>query len=179
MHCCVLNSGQVGEQLPAVEVHEGEPGNKVSMDQLFKGKKGVLFAVPGAFTPGCSKVETTMSSLFFFFFFFVAVSHFAWSAYVVFLLVAFRLTSQVLCSRHRTWRAKVCRRSLAFPSMMHLSWLPGERSTGQMARYGVYFLVQWAISTTTCIESNCEIKLTTYCHFSEHIKIRITINSCQ
>lgn len=47
---------QVGEILPAVEVQEGEPGNKVSMDQLFKGKKGVLFAVPGAFTPGCSKV---------------------------------------------------------------------------------------------------------------------------
>uniref|UniRef100_A0A8C8E3W2 Peroxiredoxin-5 n=1 Tax=Oryzias sinensis TaxID=183150 RepID=A0A8C8E3W2_9TELE len=48
---------QVGEQLPAVEVDEGEPGKKVSMDQLFKGKKGVLFAVPGAFTPGCSKTH--------------------------------------------------------------------------------------------------------------------------
>ncbi|KPP68764.1 mitochondrial peroxiredoxin 5-like [Scleropages formosus] len=45
----------VGQALPAVEVQEGDPGNKVSMDQLFKGKKGVLFAVPGAFTPGCSK----------------------------------------------------------------------------------------------------------------------------
>lgn len=48
---------QVGEHLPAVEVQEGEPGNKVAMDQLFKGKKGVLFAVPGAFTPGCSKTH--------------------------------------------------------------------------------------------------------------------------
>uniref|UniRef100_A0A3B4YLK0 Peroxiredoxin-5 n=1 Tax=Seriola lalandi dorsalis TaxID=1841481 RepID=A0A3B4YLK0_SERLL len=48
---------KVGEQLPAVEVQEGEPGNKVAMDQLFKGKKGVLFAVPGAFTPGCSKTH--------------------------------------------------------------------------------------------------------------------------
>ncbi|XP_067113106.1 peroxiredoxin-5, mitochondrial [Osmerus mordax] len=48
---------KVGEALPAVEVQEGEPGNKVSMDQLFKGKKGVLFAVPGAFTPGCSKTH--------------------------------------------------------------------------------------------------------------------------
>ncbi|CAB1332951.1 unnamed protein product [Coregonus sp. 'balchen'] len=48
---------KVGEKLPAVEVHENEPGNKVSMDQLFKGKKGVLFAVPGAFTPGCSKTH--------------------------------------------------------------------------------------------------------------------------
>nr|AUZ83016.1 peroxiredoxin 5 [Sebastes schlegelii] len=48
---------KVGERLPAVEVQEGDPGNKVSMDQLFKGKKGVLFAVPGAFTPGCSKTH--------------------------------------------------------------------------------------------------------------------------
>ncbi|KAL7844479.1 hypothetical protein SRHO_G00230180 [Serrasalmus rhombeus] len=48
---------QVGESLPAVEVQEGSPGQKVSMDQLFKGKKGVLFAVPGAFTPGCSKTH--------------------------------------------------------------------------------------------------------------------------
>lgn len=47
----------MGEHLPVVEVQEGEPGNKVAMDQLFKGKKGVLFAVPGAFTPGCSKVS--------------------------------------------------------------------------------------------------------------------------
>ncbi|KAG5284891.1 hypothetical protein AALO_G00031650 [Alosa alosa] len=48
---------KIGEALPAVEVQEGEPGKKVSMDQLFKGKKGVLFAVPGAFTPGCSKTH--------------------------------------------------------------------------------------------------------------------------
>lgn len=53
----LLNLQQAGEHLPAVEVQEGEPGNKVAMNQLFKGKKGVLFAVPGAFTPGCSKVE--------------------------------------------------------------------------------------------------------------------------
>ncbi|XP_061104816.1 peroxiredoxin-5, mitochondrial-like [Conger conger] len=48
---------KVGERLPAVELQEGEPGKKVSLDQLFKGKKGVLFAVPGAFTPGCSKTH--------------------------------------------------------------------------------------------------------------------------
>ncbi|XP_061904129.1 peroxiredoxin-5, mitochondrial [Entelurus aequoreus] len=48
---------QVGQSLPAVEVQEGEPGNKVAMNQLFKGKKGILFAVPGAFTPGCSKTH--------------------------------------------------------------------------------------------------------------------------
>ncbi|XP_028322474.1 peroxiredoxin-5, mitochondrial [Gouania willdenowi] len=59
LHVCprVNMPVQVGDRLPAVEVHEGEPGNKVSMAQLFKGKKGVLFAVPGAFTPGCSKTH--------------------------------------------------------------------------------------------------------------------------
>uniref|UniRef100_A0A2K6V301 thioredoxin-dependent peroxiredoxin n=1 Tax=Saimiri boliviensis boliviensis TaxID=39432 RepID=A0A2K6V301_SAIBB len=46
-----------GHAIPAVEVFEGEPGNKVNLAELFKGKKGVLFGVPGAFTPGCSKVR--------------------------------------------------------------------------------------------------------------------------
>ncbi|RXN27095.1 peroxiredoxin- mitochondrial [Labeo rohita] len=46
---------QVGQHLPDVLVQEGDPENKISMAQLFKRKKGVLFAVPGAFTPGCSK----------------------------------------------------------------------------------------------------------------------------
>ncbi len=52
--------GQVGDELPDVEVFEGDPGTKVNMKELFKGKKGVLFAVPGAFTPGCSKVKNSI-----------------------------------------------------------------------------------------------------------------------
>ena len=39
-----------------MEVFEKEPGNKVNLAELFKGKKGVLFGLPGAFTPVCSKV---------------------------------------------------------------------------------------------------------------------------
>ena len=47
---------KVGDTLPSIEVHEGTPEEKVNILDLFKGKKGILFAVPGAFTPGCSKV---------------------------------------------------------------------------------------------------------------------------
>lgn len=56
-------SRQVGDAIPSVEVFEGEPGKKVNLAELFKGKKGVLFGVPGAFTPGCSKVRLLLSRI--------------------------------------------------------------------------------------------------------------------
>lgn len=50
---------KVGDRLPAAEFRvmtpEG-PAQKTT-DELFKGKKVVLFAVPGAFTPGCHKTH--------------------------------------------------------------------------------------------------------------------------
>ena len=48
---------QVGDKLPSVQLDElGNDGpSKVSLEEVFKGKKGVLFGVPGAYTPGCSK----------------------------------------------------------------------------------------------------------------------------
>lgn len=47
---------QVGDKLPAVEFKVmGEKGPESrSTEDLFAGKKVVLFAVPGAFTPGCT-----------------------------------------------------------------------------------------------------------------------------
>lgn len=48
---------KVGDKLPSVQVMEGTPNGKVNIAELFAGKKGVLFAVPGAFTPGCSKTH--------------------------------------------------------------------------------------------------------------------------
>lgn len=48
---------KVGDKLPSVELAEGTPNGKVNIADLFKGKKGVIFAVPGAFTPGCSKTH--------------------------------------------------------------------------------------------------------------------------
>lgn len=43
-----------------MEVFEGDPDTKVNLATLFQGKKGVLFGVPGAFTPGCSKVRAPL-----------------------------------------------------------------------------------------------------------------------
>eukprot|EP00438_Fugacium_kawagutii_P016138 Skav207694 [mRNA] locus=scaffold3057:122108:136054:- [translate_table: standard] len=45
----------VGDALPSIAVDEGKPGEEVNVAELFKGKKGILFAVPGAFTPTCSE----------------------------------------------------------------------------------------------------------------------------
>jgi peroxiredoxin len=43
-----------GEKIPAVTVKATDMSD-VTTDELFGGKKVVLFAVPGAFTPTCSK----------------------------------------------------------------------------------------------------------------------------
>ena len=46
----------VGDKLPALTLKERTPDGPVdiSTDDLFKGRRVVLFAVPGAFTPTCS-----------------------------------------------------------------------------------------------------------------------------
>lgn len=41
--------------MPSVDLYEGTPTNKVNIKNLTTGKKVIIFAVPGAFTPGCSK----------------------------------------------------------------------------------------------------------------------------
>ena len=48
---------QVGERLPQVTFRVMTPDGPVAKttDDLFKGRKVVLFAVPGAFTPTCHK----------------------------------------------------------------------------------------------------------------------------
>ena len=46
----------VGDKLPDLKLKERTPDGPVdiSTDDLFKGRRVVLFAVPGAFTPTCS-----------------------------------------------------------------------------------------------------------------------------
>jgi len=48
---------KVGDQLPAATLFEGTPDGKVEVAELFAGKRAVVFGVPGAFTPGCSKTH--------------------------------------------------------------------------------------------------------------------------
>jgi peroxiredoxin len=47
---------KVGDKVPSVKLKQmtAEGVKEVSTDDFFKGKKIVLFAVPGAFTPTCS-----------------------------------------------------------------------------------------------------------------------------
>ncbi|PSN50354.1 Peroxiredoxin-5 [Blattella germanica] len=52
-----LNMVKVGDKVPGVELYENNPTTKVNLAELTKGKKAVIFAVPGAFTPGCSKTH--------------------------------------------------------------------------------------------------------------------------
>ena len=49
----------VGDKLPSLTLKTmGEKGpENISTDAIFAGKKVVLFAVPGAFTPGCSNTH--------------------------------------------------------------------------------------------------------------------------
>ena len=39
-----------------MDLFEKDPGGKVNSGELFGKGKHIIFAVPGAFTPGCSKV---------------------------------------------------------------------------------------------------------------------------
>jgi peroxiredoxin len=47
---------QTGDKIPActLKTMGGEGPADITTDEIFSGKKVVLFAVPGAFTPGCS-----------------------------------------------------------------------------------------------------------------------------
>ncbi|XP_060571017.1 peroxiredoxin-5, mitochondrial-like [Ruditapes philippinarum] len=62
--CRLINNHEVshrrnyirrGEKVPSVNLYLDTPNNAVNAYDLFKGKRGVLFSVLGAFTPGCKK----------------------------------------------------------------------------------------------------------------------------
>ena len=39
-----------------MDLYENTPATKVNIAEMTAGKKVIIFGVPGAFTPGCSKV---------------------------------------------------------------------------------------------------------------------------
>lgn len=51
---------KVGDSVPSTtfRVMTAEGPKPMPSEEVFKGKKVVLFAVPGAFTPTCSKSNT-------------------------------------------------------------------------------------------------------------------------
>ncbi|XP_037946144.1 peroxiredoxin-5, mitochondrial-like [Teleopsis dalmanni] len=48
---------KVGDKLPSVDLFEDSPANKINTSDLTANKKVIIFGVPGAFTPGCSKTH--------------------------------------------------------------------------------------------------------------------------
>lgn len=46
-----------GDKIPSADLYEDSPANKVNIADLCANKKVIVFAVPGAFTPGCSKTH--------------------------------------------------------------------------------------------------------------------------
>ena len=48
---------QVGDSVPNVDLFEGAPDGKVNLAEVCKEGKVIIFGVPGAFTPGCSKTH--------------------------------------------------------------------------------------------------------------------------
>jgi len=57
LHLTSIMPAKVGDKLPNVDLYDGKPDNKVNLHSLGAGKKIVIFGVPGAFTPGCSKTH--------------------------------------------------------------------------------------------------------------------------
>lgn len=54
---------QVGKELPDVTVYEGSPDGAVKISEACANKKCVIVGVPGAFTPTCSKVHSSLVML--------------------------------------------------------------------------------------------------------------------
>ncbi|KAJ8728237.1 hypothetical protein PYW08_016622 [Mythimna loreyi] len=48
---------RLGESLPQCELYEDFPTNTIHMPDFVMGKNVILFGVPGAFCPGCSKTH--------------------------------------------------------------------------------------------------------------------------
>ncbi|KAI8077734.1 Redoxin [Halteromyces radiatus] len=58
LHASARQNIQVGDTLPNIKVQLSSPAETINVRDLFStSKKAILFGVPGAFTPGCSKTH--------------------------------------------------------------------------------------------------------------------------
>lgn len=59
VEAAMVQEVKVGDKIPDIVLKEGQADYgkpvDVNLSELIKGKKVAIFAVPGAFTPGCSK----------------------------------------------------------------------------------------------------------------------------
>ena len=57
LHTSSMAPVKAGDAVPSVDLFEGAPDKKVNLAELTSSGKFVVFGVPGAFTPGCSKTH--------------------------------------------------------------------------------------------------------------------------
>ncbi|RZF48233.1 hypothetical protein LSTR_LSTR006200 [Laodelphax striatellus] len=57
LSCSFNMPAKEGDKIPAIELYENTPANKVNLQDETSNKKVIIFGVPGAFTPGCSKTH--------------------------------------------------------------------------------------------------------------------------
>ena len=53
----IISFLKVGDSVPSVDLFEGGPDNKTNLADVCKEGKVVIFGVPGAWTPGCTKTH--------------------------------------------------------------------------------------------------------------------------
>lgn len=52
-----MTSIRIGDRIPSVILCEKMPDDDVNIAELVADKKAIIFGVPGAFVPGCSRVH--------------------------------------------------------------------------------------------------------------------------
>ncbi|KZC09214.1 Peroxiredoxin-5, mitochondrial [Dufourea novaeangliae] len=48
---------RIGDSLPNVTLYEDEPDNRIDILNFVANKRAIIFGIPGAFVPGCSRVH--------------------------------------------------------------------------------------------------------------------------
>lgn len=46
-----------GDKLPNIILYEAIPENEINILDLVSNKKAIIFGIPGAYVPGCSRVH--------------------------------------------------------------------------------------------------------------------------